>query len=140
MSFCEEYSVLMKSGKKPSEIASDLGIKVLFVPFRQLKGLAMSLGNNRFIIINSGLSEAEQEFVCGHELGHFLLHPSTNFLFILQNTFFYSKQEYQANRFSCEMMLGEEKAAEYAAQISEASASGKLDQLVRLISLLDREE
>jgi Zn-dependent peptidase ImmA (M78 family) len=139
MSLYKEARELAKSGKKPLDIARSLGIKVLFVPFQKIKGLAISLGNKKFIIIDSGLSDAEKQFVCGHELGHFLLHPSTNFLFILQNTFFYSKQEYQANRFSCELLLGEQ-AEEYKHIITEAAAAGKLEQLVQLVWELSEKE
>lgn len=126
---------LARSGKKPIEHARDMGIRILYAPFKRIKGLALSLGTNKFIIIDDGLSEAEQQFVCGHELGHFLLHPSTNFLFILQNTFYYSKQEYQANYFSFALMLGE-KAEAYKTTISEAVARGRLDELVRIVGEL----
>jgi len=139
MSLYKKARELAKSGKKPLEIAKDLGIEVLFVPFQKIKGLAMSLGTKKIIIIDNGLSEAEQQFVCGHEIGHFLLHPSTNFVFILHNTFTYSKQEYQANRFSCELIIGE-KAEEYKYIITEAAAAGKLDQLVQLVWQLSEKE
>lgn len=135
MSLYKKARELAKSGKKPLEIAKELGIEVLFVPFQKIKGLAMSLGIKKIIIIDNGLSDAEQQFVCGHEIGHFLLHPSTNFVFILHNTFSYSKQEYQANRFSCELMLGE-KAADYECMISEIAATGRLDQLSRFVKEL----
>ncbi|WP_066633364.1 ImmA/IrrE family metallo-endopeptidase [Desulfolucanica intricata] len=131
---------LAKSGKKPLHIARELGIEVLFVPFQRIKGLALSLGSRKIIMIHNGLSEAEQQFVCGHELGHFLLHPSTNFRFIFENTFCYSKQEYQANRFSCVLMLGE-KAEEYKYVINETASAGKLEQLVRLVwEVSDKED
>jgi len=132
MSLYKKARELAQSGKKPLDIAPDLGIQVLLVPFKKIKGLAMSLGDKKIIMIDSGLSDAEQQFVCGHELGHFLLHPSTNFLFILHNTFFYSKQEYQANRFSCELMLGE-KAEKYRYLINETAATGKLEHLAQMV-------
>jgi len=140
MSLYKEARTLAKSGKKPSRIVRDLGIQVLYVPFQKIKGLALSLGKNKMIIIDDGLPEAEQEFVCGHELGHFLLHPSTNFLFILHNTFYYSKHEYQANYFSCVLQLGE-RAEEYGSQISEAAATNNLQRLTQLVwELRDRED
>ena len=131
---------LARSGQRPLDIARGLGFKVFFVPFQKIKGLAISLGDNKLIMIDSGLADAEQQFVCGHELGHFLLHPSTNFLFILHNTRYYSKHEYQANRFSCELILGE-KAEQYQYIISEVAAAGKLDRLVQLVwELSDKED
>lgn len=132
MSLYNKARELAKSGNMPVEIARELGMQVLLVPFKVIKGMALSLGTKKYIFIDSGLSEAEKQFVCGHELGHFLLHPSTNFLFILQNTYFYSRQEYQANRFSCELMLGE-KAEQYKAVINEAASKGDLEKLVRLV-------
>jgi len=90
------------------------------------------LGSERFIFIDSGLTEIEQQLVCGHELGHFLLHPNTNFLFILEKTYNYSKHEYQANRFACTLMVGE-KVDEYSVEIREAAASGRLDRMIEVV-------
>jgi len=139
MSLYAEARKMAKSGKKPVDIARDLGINVKFVPFKKIKGIAISLGAKKFIFIDSELSEPERQFVCGHELGHFFLHPSTNFLFILKNTLFYSKQEYQANKFSCELMLGE-KAEEYKYLINETASQGKLEKLVELVCRLKGRE
>ncbi|MBF7083929.1 ImmA/IrrE family metallo-endopeptidase [Desulfallas sp. Bu1-1] len=68
----------------------------------------MSLGNKKFIIIDSGLSDAEKQFVCGHELGHFYCTLRQISYLFCRKHIFYSKQEYQANRFSCELLLGEQ--------------------------------
>jgi Zn-dependent peptidase ImmA (M78 family) len=139
MSLYKIAGELAGSGRKPLEIAADLGIKVLFVPFKEIKGIVLSLCSEKFILIDNGLTEIEQQIVCGHELGHFLLHPSTNFLFILEKTGFFSKQEYQANRFACTLMLGEE-AEKYSCEIKEAAARGRLDRLVEVIARLAKEE
>lgn len=135
MSFYSEATELARDGKKPLEIAASMGFKIFLVPFKSVKGIALSLRTERFILIDSGLTEIEQQLVCGHELGHFLLHPDTNFLFILEKTYFYSKQEYQANRFACVLMLGE-KAEQYSCEISEAASKGRLDKLVDIIGRL----
>jgi len=132
MSLYTKAKKLSKTGKKPLELAEELGIKVLFLPLTSMAGLAISIAKKKFIFISSSLSELEQQFVIGHELGHFYLHPSTNFVFILQNTFFHDKHEYQANRFSCELLLGE-KTEKYKYSISEVCARGRLDKLVEFI-------
>jgi len=74
----------------------------------------------------------EQQLVCGHEIGHFLLHPEANFLFILEKTYFYSKHEYQANLFACELALGE-KAELYKCGVKEAAARGSLKEMAEVI-------
>jgi len=135
MSLYKKAKELARDGRKPLDIAASLGMKVLFLPFKALKGIALSLGSERFVFIDSGLTEIEQQLVCGHEIGHFLSHPSTNFLFILEKASFYSKHEYQANRFACVLMLGE-KAEEYSSEIKEAAAHGRLDRLVEVVGRL----
>lgn len=120
---------------KPLEIAASLDIRVIYLPLKVLKGITLSMGSEKFIFIDSGLTEIEQQLVCGHELGHFLLHPETNFLFVLEKTGFYSQHEYQANRFACVLMLGE-KAEEYCGEINEAAARGRLDKLALVIGKL----
>ena len=126
---------LAGGGKKPLEIAADLGIRVVFIPFKEIKGIVISFRSEKFIMIDNDLTEIEQQIVCGHEIGHFLLHPSTNFLFILEKTCLYSNQEHQANQFACALMLGEE-AEKYSSEIEEAASQGRLDVLVEVVMRL----
>lgn len=130
---------LARDGMKPIDIAAFLGIKVIFLPLKAIKGIAMSLGVHKIIQIDEGLTEIEKQLVCGHELGHFLFHTEANFMFILEKTNFYPKQEYQANLFACQLVLGE-KAAVYETQVKEAAASRSLKKMVNAISYLVREE
>ncbi len=65
MSLYKKAKALARDGKRPLEIAASLGMKVLFIPFKALKGIAISLGSERFIFIDSGLTEIEQQLVCG---------------------------------------------------------------------------
>jgi Zn-dependent peptidase ImmA (M78 family) len=135
MALYDKARELAVNGEKPLEIAASLGIILLEVPFKAIKGIALSLQGKKFIMIDSDLTEIEKQLVCGHELGHFLLHPDTNFLFVLDKTGFYSKHEYQANRFACMLMLGEE-AEKYGCEIGEAAAAGRLDKMVEIIGRL----
>lgn len=135
----EEALELARSGMKPIDIAASLGIEVQFLPFKSVKGIAMSLDSQKLIMIDKGLTEIEQQLVCGHELGHFLFHGESNFMFILEKTYFYPKQEYKANLFACELVLGE-KAALYQAQIKEAASSHNLKSMAEVISYLVGDE
>jgi len=126
---------LARKGLKPIKIAKELGIKVILVSFEKLNGMAASLEKDKYILINSNLTETEQQFVAGHELGHFCLHPSTNFVFILQKTFFHSKHEYQANMFACELILGEE-TKKYHQILTYLCARGRIREIARFIDSL----
>lgn len=130
---------LARGGMKPLDIAAFLGIMVVFLPFKAIKGIAMSLGTHKIIQIDDGLTEIEKQLVCGHELGHFLFHEESNFSFIVENTQYYPKQEYQANLFACQLILGE-KAGVYETQIKEAASSRSLKKMVDTLSCIACEE
>jgi Zn-dependent peptidase ImmA (M78 family) len=128
----EEALELARGGMKPIDIAAALGISVNFLPFNTIKGIAMSLGSHKFILIDQGLTEIEQQLVCGHEIGHFLFHGEANFMFILEKTFFYPKHEYQANLFGCQLVLGE-KAEVYETEIKEAASCRSLKDMAEIV-------
>lgn len=96
--------------RNPLTIAKEMGISVVFLAFKELYGLACSLGENRLIGVNSGLDEPIQRLVVAHELGHFVLHPEGSFFFVLNKTLLYDKFEYQANMFAISLCIGEEVA------------------------------
>lgn len=57
-----------------------------------------------FIHINTFLSDTEKLFVCGHELGHAIMHPTTNTPFFQSNTLFsINRLENEANKVSAEL-------------------------------------
>lgn len=56
-------------------------------------------------------------------------------MFILEKTFFYPKQEYQANLFACQLLLGE-KAEVYETEIKEAAGYRSLREMETKISYL----
>ncbi len=77
--------------------------------------------------------------VSGHELGHFLFNEEANFMFILEKTYFYPKQEYQANLFACQLLLGE-KAEVYETELKEVTACDSLKKMAEVICYLAHEE
>ena len=129
---------LARGGMKPIDIAAELDIGVFLLPFKAVKGIALSLGSQKFIIIDKGLTEIEQQLVCGHEVGHFLLHGDSNFMFVLEKTFFYPKQEYQANLFAFQLMLGE-KAGVYETEIKEAASCRSLEEMAEIVYSFTRD-
>jgi Zn-dependent peptidase ImmA (M78 family) len=132
MNFClaeAEKLALEHESRDPERIAKGMGIAVLRLPLQVVCGMSFSLGKSRLIIVNSKFSEAVQRLIIAHELGHFVLHPQGNFLFILDHTFFYDKHEYQANMFAVALMLGEKMPQEIL--ITELAA-GPLDKLLTI--------
>lgn len=66
----------------PFEICAQLGIEVIecLLP-ENISGFYHKLNGCRLIYINSLLQETRKRLVCGHELGHAVLHEEMNTLF-----------------------------------------------------------
>lgn len=103
--------------RDPFKIAKELGIKVMFVDdFEKLKGVYRVIKRNRWIFINSNLSEWMQRVVCAHELGHDQLHRSLakgdglmEFVIYDMNT----RPEYEANVFASQILLPDDEVLEH---------------------------
>ncbi|MCX7829245.1 MAG: ImmA/IrrE family metallo-endopeptidase [Thermanaerothrix sp.] len=117
--------------RDPERIAWEKGIKIIHLPFRSIYGMSLRLGRHKLIGVKSDLPEPAQKLVIGHELGHFVLHPKGNFFFVLTQTLFYGKEEYQANMFAAALMLGED-LVRYEPVVRELAA-GKADRLIKIL-------
>lgn len=103
--------------RDPFKIAKELGIKVMFVDnFDKLKGVYRVIKRNRWIFINSNLSEWMQKVVCAHELGHDQLHREfakgdglLEFVIYDMN----NRPEYEANVFAAQILLPEDEILEH---------------------------
>ncbi len=94
----------------PFEIAEYEGIIVLYEPLGTIRGFYNKYARQKFIHINSDLNECEQLVVCGHELGHSLLHTNSNTKFFKSNTFYsVDKLERQANKFDAYLLCDLDK-------------------------------
>lgn len=103
--------------RDPFEIAKGLGIKVLFVDgLGSLKGMYRVIKRNRFIFLNSGMSDQMQRIVCAHELGHDQLHRHLAKNGALQEFMLYdmsTKPEYEANMVAAEILLDSSEVLDY---------------------------
>lgn len=91
--------------RNPFELAKRLNINVTFEPLGSVRGFYARSFRHRVIHINVDLHEQQQLFTCAHELGHAIMHPNLNTLFLKTNTFFHvNKFETDANRFAVHML------------------------------------
>ncbi|SFC01641.1 protein of unknown function [Bacillus sp. 491mf] len=93
--------------KNPFELADCLNIHVFFHDLHEeIDGFYRCEKGNRFIAINSNLSETMQKTVCAHELGHAVLHEEVNTLFLRKNTFLsVDRLEIEANTFAALLLI-----------------------------------
>lgn len=98
----------------PYTIAEYLNITVKFSPLGSINGYYTTAYNNKFININSEISEHRQRFTMAHELGHAMLHPTANTPFLTEKTLFsVSKFERQANKFAVYLLIPDSELTQY---------------------------
>lgn len=98
----------------PFELADYLNIAIIFEPLGSINGYYNKQLRMKQIHINSELDRHTQVFTAAHELGHALLHPNANTLFLRNNTGLnLNKYEIEANKFAMELLVQDETLLEY---------------------------
>jgi len=98
----------------PFEIARERNIGILYEPMKTTYGFYVRYRRFQNIILNDGLPEDLQRFVCAHELAHSILHADLNVTKLTSYTMFSrDKVELEANTFSVELLLPDELLREY---------------------------
>lgn len=99
--------------RNPIELADCLDIRINYCELGSIRGFFVLKNRIKQVFLNYNLSDYERRFVLSHEIGHSLLHPDQNTLF-LQNTFFSADRlEIEANRFAIELIMSDEDIQEH---------------------------
>lgn len=99
----------------PIQLAAALGVNVLYCPLGATLGYYMHDRRNKIIVINDQTSDEIRPYICAHELGHVLLHGTSNLPFLSRHTLFsIDKIERQADTFAVELLLPDDLCREYA--------------------------
>lgn len=80
-------------------------IKLAFKPLGTLNGIYRYSKRNKFITVNSEREIEHQRFICAHELGHSIMHPDENRIFLNSTFFIPNKKEIEAHRFGVYMII-----------------------------------
>ena len=100
--------------KNPFKLAKKLNIEILIEDLGEVRGLFKKILRRKFIFINSNLSEFDRLLVCCHELGHAILHSSSEYQFLIDNTSLLrrSKLEDEANLFASWLLFPSDDVVE----------------------------
>ena len=96
----------------PFVLCEYLGVKVSISPLGSLKGLYTYIDNEPVIIISSTIKRIPQLLVCGHELGHHVLHSNIAMQGALREFTFFNmrdKTEAEANRFLANLNIDDDE-------------------------------
>jgi Zn-dependent peptidase ImmA (M78 family) len=98
----------------PFQLADLLGVLTILKPLGKIKGCYKLIKKRKVIFINSMLDYFERRVVCAHELGHAIMHPTTNCKYLQNYTLLSVKKiEIEANRFCVFLLLPDDALAEY---------------------------
>lgn len=98
----------------PFELAKRLGVHIQYEYLGNILGYYSKHFRIPIIHINESAEELQQVFICGHELGHHVLHLGSNTSFLNRHTFFStSKIEVEAHTFSIELIFANKKIVTY---------------------------
>ena len=107
--------------RDPHKIADDLGIEIIYCPFKSQRGAYKVIMRNRFMFVKEDLSPVMENIVLLHELGHDSLHreEATKVggfkefnIFDIRD----SRMEYEANIFATQIALPDDDFLELAEQ------------------------
>ena len=93
----------------PFKLADLLSVVIVYEPLGSIYGYYSRSHRTKVIHINGNLSSENQLLTVAHELGHVILHPEANTVFLKKNTLFSTdKLEIEANTFAVELLLPDE--------------------------------
>lgn len=122
----------------PFKLAKKLNIEIIFDDLGEVRGLFKRILKRKFIFINSELSEFDQMLVCSHELGHAVLHASSNYQFMIDNTKILrlSKLENEANLFASYLLFPNDDFTESLDFIENKTNSLMINEMKRLREII----
>lgn len=93
--------------EEPFELCGRIGILTYFAPLpTSIKGFYFSSGGSQMICIGDELPSRQQKIVCAHELGHAILHPDLDMVFMKTETqLAIAKYEREADYFCASLLL-----------------------------------
>lgn len=90
----------------PFRIAEALGIYVIYSDLPDVtSGLYYYIGNKKIILINQNLDERYAKITAAHELGHALIHPNCNYIFMSKSTLMNTKRYETEADYFCACLL-----------------------------------
>jgi len=116
--------LIRKTGtNNPFEICKNLGIYIEYKDLGNVLGFFKYNRRQKFIFINNRLCLMMAKQVCAHELGHVILHPCVNTVFLDICTYAVTEKfENEANKFAAELLISNEDILENKEKSIEAIA------------------
>lgn len=132
-----DHLVRFYKTRDPFEMIKGMNVILVTYPLEGVRGFYQYFQRNNIIYLDENLSDQERRFVLAHELGHMMMHKSSNAIFMDTRTQFNtSKYEQEANLFAMELLLPDQMLNDYmqAGYSAEqlARVTGYCEGMIRL--------
>lgn len=127
---CKKYKT-----NNPFEIAEMKNILIIKEELGSLDGYYNMPYRQKQIHINCNLSGSREKYACAHELGHALMHPKSNTVFLKSDTLLsVDKLETEADTFAMELLVPDDLIDEYKHYTTEqlARLTGYNEALIQM--------
>jgi len=107
----------------PFEICEVLGVYIKYKDLGNVLGFFKCHRRQKLIYINNKLCSEKAKQVCAHELGHVILHPCVNTVYLDVCTYAVTEKfENEANMLAAELLITDEDVLEHKDQSIESIA------------------
>lgn len=95
--------------RDPFQIAREKNVILVYAPLVDIRGFYQYFQRQHIICIDQNLHEQQKKFVCAHELGHMMMHKTSNTVYMDTQTFLNTnKFEIEANCFAVNLLIPDE--------------------------------
>lgn len=95
--------------RDPFQIAKEKNVILVYASLVDIRGFYQYFQRQHIIYIDQNLPDQQKKFVCAHELGHMIMHKSSNTVYMDTQTFFNTnKYEIEANTFAVNLLIPDE--------------------------------
>lgn len=123
MSICEQMDITIFEEELPESV----------------RGFSLNIKGKKLIYLNSQLPYGMQRQVCAHELGHIILHPKHNLIFMLEHTLYvHERFEKEADEFCAALLIPQEMLHEVQTIGELAMAAGVEERIADIRVRMER--
>lgn len=110
----------------PFTLCEILGILIIKAELPEsVRGFSLGIKGKRIVYLNENLEDPMMKQVCAHELGHIVLHPQHNLIFMMEHTLYvHERFEREADQFCAALLISQSQLKEVSTVQELAAIAG----------------
>lgn len=118
----------------PFRLCELMNITILYEELPEsVRGFSLTIKGRRIVYLNSCLDSTMLRQVCAHELGHIVMHPDHNLVFMLQHTLYvHERFEREADEFCAALLISPSQMREVST-VQELAVLAEVEERIACI-------